>query len=247
MSNFSDFFGGGSGGIPQQRSFITSGTFTAPVTGKYLLTAIGGGAAGTSEGRGGGAGGFAQKPVTLAAGDVITFSVGAGGASSGATGGTTTLTAPGVSLSAGGGTSTAGGSATGGSLNTTGGVSGNSNGSGGGAVGVYGVGYGSAASMNSGGGGVGEASTTNPGGGALGKGYKLAGPAFGAGRLLQPLGEIGGDGVVGAEGRPGGLFSGGGGGRSGGAGGVFGGGGGGSVQFNEGPGGVGGVFIEWQV
>ena len=58
MSNISQFFnsgGGGGGGFPEQRAFTTSGSFTAPRTGKYLLTAIGGGAAGLNSGRGGGA------------------------------------------------------------------------------------------------------------------------------------------------------------------------------------------------
>ena len=86
------------GGFPEQRAFTTSGSFVAPRIGKYLLTAIGGGAAGTDGGRGGGAGGFAQKLVSLAAGNVITYTVGAGGASNGAAGGNTTLTAPGVWL-----------------------------------------------------------------------------------------------------------------------------------------------------
>ena len=58
--NLSDLFGGGGGGFPEQRAFTASGSFTAPRTGKYLITAIGGGAAGLNNGRGGGAGGFAQ-------------------------------------------------------------------------------------------------------------------------------------------------------------------------------------------
>ena len=130
--NLSDLFGGG-GGFPEQRAFTTSGSFTAPRTGKYLLTAIGGGAAGLNNGRGGGAGGFAQKLVSLAAGDLISLTIGAGGASNGASGGTTTLTAPGVSLTANGGTTASGGSASGGDINVTGGSSGNLAGTGGGA------------------------------------------------------------------------------------------------------------------
>ena len=47
--NLSDFLG--SGGFLEQRIFISSGSFTAPVSGKYLLTAIGGGGAGTARAR----------------------------------------------------------------------------------------------------------------------------------------------------------------------------------------------------
>ena len=53
MSSISQFFNSG-GGFPEQRAFTASGSFTAPRTGKYLLTAIGGGAAGLINGRGGG-------------------------------------------------------------------------------------------------------------------------------------------------------------------------------------------------
>ena len=120
--NLSDFLGSG-GGFPEQRAFTTSGSFTAPRTGKYLLTAIGGGAADLNSGRGGGAGGFAQKLVSLASGDVVSFTIGAGGVSNGAAGGNTTLTAPGVSLTANGGTTTAGGTASGGDVNVQGGSS----------------------------------------------------------------------------------------------------------------------------
>ena len=102
-------------------------------------------------GFGGGAGGFAQKLVSLAAGNVISFTIGAGGASNGASGGTTVLTAPGVSLTANGGTTASGGSASGGDINVTGGSSGNAVATGGGAVGVYGVGYGSTATTGGGG------------------------------------------------------------------------------------------------
>ena len=49
--NLSDFIGGG--GFPEQRAFTASGSFTALRTGEYLLTAIGGGAAGLNNGRGG--------------------------------------------------------------------------------------------------------------------------------------------------------------------------------------------------
>ncbi len=251
MANLSDFLGGG-GGFPEQRAFTASGSFTAPCTGKYLITAIGGGAAGRNDGRGGGAGGFAQKLISLAAGDVISFTVGAGGSTPGAAGGNTILTAPGVSLTANGGTTSAGGTATGGDLNVQGGHSGNVAGSGGGAVGVYGIGYGSAALNSSGGGGVGGASSSRGGGGAFGPSpvAHLGGPGlglqasaptfstpFGFGRLLQPLGRGGNPEITGEAG---------GGGGAGGAGGLFGGGGGGGLFGGVvGVGGGGGVIIEW--
>jgi hypothetical protein len=39
----SQFFGGSGGGVYTQQVRIASGTFTTPITGKYLITAIGGG------------------------------------------------------------------------------------------------------------------------------------------------------------------------------------------------------------
>ena len=251
----SSLIGGSSGGgFPEQRAFTTSGSFVAPRTGKYLLTAIGGGAAGTNGGRGGGAGGFAQKLVSLSAGDVIIYTVGAGGVLNGAAGGNTTITAPGVSFAANGGTATAGGTASGGDVNVQGGSSGNVVASGGGAVGVYGVGYESAASEGSGGAGVGSASTGSTPGNALALGGGYSFDFFG--RILCPAGSGGnmkpGSGGIGSGvGEAGGMFSGGGGGGAqyspqyAGAGGMFGGGGGGSALGLGGAGGKGGVIIEW--
>ena len=79
----SSLIGGGGNSVlstPVQIARTISGSFTAPKTGKYLITAIGGGGSGSSE-RGGGAGGMAQTLVSLSAGDVISFVVGAGGLS----------------------------------------------------------------------------------------------------------------------------------------------------------------------
>lgn len=255
---------GRGGTIPEQRVFTSSGTFVAPVEADYLASAIGAGAAGTNNGRGGGAGGFSQIKARLKAGERLDFTVGAGGVTSGQAGGNTTVTGPGVGLTANGGTSTAGGTASGGTVNVAGGASASGVGTGGGAVGVYGVGFSSGLSARGGGAGVGGASTGQQGGGALsatlGLGLASAAPTsaipFGSGRLLQPLGrggavniagEPGGGGGGGAEG---GMFAGGGGGENtlpGAAGGAFGGGGGGGGSSSSGgPGGVGGVIIEWQ-
>ena len=112
MSSMSQFFGGSSGGILTARYFLASGTFTAPYTGNYLVTAIGGGGSGGKGaygGTGGGAGGFCQKVVSLTAADTLTITVGAGGTAPGTNntagnaGGNTTVTATGVSMTANGG------------------------------------------------------------------------------------------------------------------------------------------------
>ena len=151
MSNLSQFFGGG-GGFYQQIPILSSMSWTAPVSGDYLITAIGGGGAGGSGGsaaKSAGAGGLAQSLVKLTAGDSLTIVCGAGGVgvtnASGGNGGTTTVTGPGVSLTAnggGGGTLTdggAGGTASGGNImNVTGGSALSVNDKGGGAVGVWG-------------------------------------------------------------------------------------------------------------
>src|SRR5574343_1125365 len=108
MSSISQFFGGIGGGFYQQVAVTASGSFTCPVAGQYLVTAIGGGAGGTSSGRGGCAGGIAQSLVTLSASDVITYTIGAGGAVNGGACGNTTCTATGLSLTANGGTASAG-------------------------------------------------------------------------------------------------------------------------------------------
>jgi hypothetical protein len=250
MSTMSQFFG--AGGVPIQYSTNTSGSFTTPVSGKYLITAIGGGGGGSTNnnGRGGGGGGLAQSLVSLSSGVVLTLTVGAGGAGSdpGTAGGTTTVTGSGITtLTANGGAggassgSTAGGTASGGNImNVTGGIASNQINSGGGAVGVYGTTPAASGYL------VGASA-----GGAL-LDIPHAGDGFLGGRLLQPLagysfywdGNVG----LGAMSHPGqggsGLFSGAGYYTI--AGGRFGGGG---AQGQGGtmapPGGVGGVIIEY--
>lgn len=178
--------GGGSVGNLVQRIIMYSQEFTAPRDGSYRVTAIGGGASGgrsaTSgnglRATGGGAGGFAQKVVQLAKGDVLTCIIGAGGAAQtvaaqdGADGGTTTVTGPGISLTASGGKGglhglgagttlgAEGGTASGGDVNVTGGGSGSATtvavansmaATGGGAVGIFGVGYSSGDAESAGG------------------------------------------------------------------------------------------------
>lgn len=101
----------GSNAIFKERPIWSSGTFVAPVSAMYLVTAIGPGGSGayapTGNGRaatGGGAGGLAQKKVRLNAGDTLTITIGAGGAAptvagtNGNDGGDTTITGTGVSL-----------------------------------------------------------------------------------------------------------------------------------------------------
>ena len=167
-----DLFGGGAG-IPNQLLFFNSGTWSAPVGGKFLITAIGGGGGGGSgiAARGGGAGGLSQSFVSLEAGTQITFSIGAGGGQS-SPGGTTTVSGSGFTTliaNGGGGGSTSGetigGTASGGNImNVQGGGSENINWTGGGAVGVYGVGY-SAVYRN--GAGTGSSGDVNGPGGSI--------------------------------------------------------------------------------
>jgi hypothetical protein len=71
--------------------FTSTGTFTAPKTGKYKITVTGGGGSGGSyditnsqSATGGGAGGTAIKYVTLNKGDSITVTCGVGGTAAGA-------------------------------------------------------------------------------------------------------------------------------------------------------------------
>ncbi len=141
---------GGRKAIHKERPIWSSGTFIAPVSAMYLVTAIGPGGSGayapTGNGRaatGGGAGGLAQKKVRLNAGDTLTIAIGAGGVAptvagtNGSDGADTTITGPGVSLIARGGkggktraagvgtaAGAAGGIAEGGDFNWTGGGSG---------------------------------------------------------------------------------------------------------------------------
>lgn len=151
----SELFGASAGGFYEQKLILTSSTFTCPSDGLYLLTAIGGGAAGTNSGRGGCAGGFANRLWRLTRGAVANITIGAGGATNGASGGNTFIVFPDLYMQADGGSSTAGGGAFGGEINITGGASGNTAGSGGGAVGIYGVGYASTATGGGGGAGTG--------------------------------------------------------------------------------------------
>jgi hypothetical protein len=255
----SQFFGGG--GVPIQYSTNTSGSFTTPVSGKYLITAIGGGGGGGAVGeRGGGAGGLAQSLVSLSSGVVLTLTVGAGGAGGnpGVAGGTTTVTGSGITTltanggAGGAGTGGAGGTASGGNImNVTGGSAGNGAYFGGGAVGVYGTTPATSAGQF-----VGASVTGAP---LVGIEHNSGG--FIGGRLLQPsggvyywvFGEYGrqiipypGQGSPGAGGNgfaaPAGLFAGG---AYAGPAGKFGGGGFTAGTGSTAAGGVGGVIIEY--
>jgi hypothetical protein len=97
----------------------TSGTYTAPVTGWYKITAKGGGGGGgggisypnastTYGGNGGGEGGTTIAYVSMTVGDTATVVIGAGGAGGaggnvGSNGGNTTVTIDGNTFTAGGG------------------------------------------------------------------------------------------------------------------------------------------------
>lgn len=141
---------GGSKAIFKERPLWKSGTFVAPVSAVYLVTAIGPGGSGAwaptgagTAATGGAAGGMAQKKVRLNAGDQLTIVIGAGGTppatagTNGNDGGNTTVSGPGLALIARGGkggktkplgTGTAdgavGGLAEGGDVNLQGGGSG---------------------------------------------------------------------------------------------------------------------------
>lgn len=96
----------------------TSGTYTAPVTGWYKITAKGGGGGGgagnyssntAAGGGGGGEGGTTIAYVSMTAGDTATIIIGAGGSggasinADGVAGGNTTVTYDGNTYTAGGG------------------------------------------------------------------------------------------------------------------------------------------------
>ena len=251
MSNLSQFFSGSSG-ILQQVPIVANATFICPVSGDYLVTAIGGGggSSGGTNGRGGAAGGFAQKKVTLNAGDTITCVIGASGTAgsasvAGGDGGNTTATATNLSLVANGGKggaiaggTSAGGTATGGTINRTGGSTANLTG---GAVDVYG----NLAIL----GGVWNDAANGQSTSGLGSIANVTGVGAGgcvAGRLLSPAGATWGEpGVTGSTGRAG-MFAGGScSSNFGNSGGVFGGGAGGSTAANTAIGGRGVVIIEW--
>lgn len=259
MSTMSQFFA--AGGVPIQYNTNTSGSFTTPVSGKYLITAIGGGGGGGGTGaRGGGAGGLAQSLVSLSSGVVLTLTVGAGGAGGypGTAGGTTTVSGSGITtLTANGGaistgTGGAGGTASGGNImNVTGGSAGNGDYFGGGAVGVYGTTPAASSGQHTGASVIGAP--------LVGLYHNSGG--FLSGRLLQPSGGLylwtaegygtqtgiqPGQGAINQTYNfgPGhaGLFAGGGGAGNAGK---FGGGGHTSPQGTAVAGGVGGVIIEY--
>lgn len=178
-----------------------SGIWESPVTGDIEIEEWGGGGGGGSGGAGGGdngasgggGGAYCKKTVSVTAGQLIPWAVGAGGAGgvdagapTGSTGGTTTVTVGGVTYSAGGGAggldgeqdntaATAGGTASNGDTNTSGGTStppvgddggaGGAGAGGGGAGGAGGVQSVSAAQAGTapGGGGGGGAQTAQSG------------------------------------------------------------------------------------
>lgn len=142
--------GGGTKIITEQKTFASSGTFTAPYTGDYRFILMGGGGGGWSSNTGGsitlrgaGGGGVCIFDTSLSANASFSFTIGAGGNTpsgtdkSGVAGGTSSCTINGTSLSAGGGgagvigtTAQAGGTASGGGLNFNGQTSTNTNGGG---------------------------------------------------------------------------------------------------------------------
>jgi hypothetical protein len=79
-------------GVEGIQVFTSSGTFTAPKTGKYKVTVTGGGGNGgyyptSGKASGGGFGGTAIKYVSLTKGDSVTVTIGAGGAAYSPSGG----------------------------------------------------------------------------------------------------------------------------------------------------------------
>lgn len=121
-------------------AIASSGNFTAPQDGWYLVTAIGAGGSGArqiniGDVRSGAAGGFSQKKVWLQKGAVLACVIGAGGtiasgagALAGNPGTATTVAGPGVNLTCNGGeggsltaVNSVGGAASGGDINIKGG------------------------------------------------------------------------------------------------------------------------------
>jgi hypothetical protein len=84
--------GSGGGGDPGAGAFLfeASTTWAAPMSGTYLIKALGGGGGGGggSIGAGGGAGGDCWTTANLNVGDVLNITIGAGGAGGADTGGT---------------------------------------------------------------------------------------------------------------------------------------------------------------
>lgn len=146
--------------------FLSSGTYTIPATGTYILKAVGGGGSSggnSNQANGGGSGYYTTLTTSLTAGDVLTINIGAGGPVTTNNGGTTTIVKGGTTLvSAAGGNygSSAtgnGGSGGGGSADGGGGGGGvggyaGSNGANGnarvGGTGALGVSYGSGTNTN---------------------------------------------------------------------------------------------------
>ena len=274
MGGFSDLFSGG--GALFQWSTVSSGSFTTPIAGKYRITLIGVGS-GASVSQAGSSGAIAQSLVSLPAGTVITSTHGAPGTghnTTPVTGGNSTVSATGMTtLSCTAGSPLSPGVASGGNVFNRNGVAGTTAPNrGGSSVAVYGTGY---AATGLGGAGVGESAPLSGMhyiGGAAIRGITNS-SIFIGGRLLQPAGVGGTNGVAtttssadacgrpgggggaldggsGGTGMRGGMFAGGGSGTSGnspgGAGGV--GGGGGGTGNGTGAGGNGGeamTIIEW--
>lgn len=267
---YSATFGGQTGGTPRQWATATSATFTTTRAGKYRVTLVGVGSGAANAAQAGSSGAIAQSLVTLAAGVVLTATLGAPGvaAASPTPGGTSTISGTGLAtLTCTGGTPSVPGVASGGNVFNRSGVAGSVGASrGGSSVAVYGAGF---AATTQGGAGVGESAPVTGMiyvGGAAITGLTNVSSHI-SGRLLQPAG-IGGYGMTTASfpdavGRPGGgggydingqgyrggMFAGGGGATSNspaGKGGV-GGGGGGSCLGSGTPGGGGEAIaiIEW--
>ena len=120
-----------SSGTPMANTGTGTFTFTVPANITALrITATGGGAGGQNGiggglgGAGGGAGGTVIKRATVTPGQVLTITVGAGGAASLGAGGNTTVSGTGISITASGASGQAGGAASGGEINMTGGTGG---------------------------------------------------------------------------------------------------------------------------
>lgn len=208
---YSATFGGQSGGTPRQWATATSATFTTPRAGKYRISLVGVGSGAAHATQAGSSGAIAQSIVTLAAGVVLSVTLGAPGvaATSPTPGGTSTITGTGLAtLTCTGGTPSVPGVASGGNVFNRPGVAGAVGASkGGSSVAVYATGF---AATTQAGAGVGESAPPSGMiyvGGAAITGLSNVSSHLG-GRLLQPAG-IGGYGNTTAAspdavGRPGG-------------------------------------------
>lgn len=121
--------------------FLSSGTYTIPATGTYILKAVGGGGSSggnSNQANGGGSGYYTTLTTSLTAGDVLTINIGAGGATTTNNGGTTTIVKGGTTLVSAAGGNYGSGSGSLGNGGSGGGATADGGGNGGGIGGYHG-------------------------------------------------------------------------------------------------------------